>query len=245
MKTVRFILMIYFLGLTVLAVNTAHAQIVPHVLSYQGILKDTSGHPMPGTFDLTFKIWPDSVGGINPLWEETQTSVVVDSNGLFNVLLGSVIEVPDTVFYGNAYLGISIDGTELIPRTWIVSVAYAYNAINADKLDGYDAEDLMGGMEPSGTFIEYHYCTAACTEDLWSNIGVTREITSIKAPSNGTATDIRIDGQTIMRFRTIANFAGNDTWYKHNGAGIIVGGTSTVSIDLSNEGGVTIIGFEY
>ena len=232
----------------VLLISTVSFAQIPSLISFQGILKDSDGQPVEdGTYEVKFRIHDAETDG-EILWESMgEPLLIVTTNGFFKHILGSTNPITGEVFDVTVgletYLGITVEqDPELSPRTRFVSVPYAYNA---DKLDGYDAADLMGGMEPSGTFIEYVFCPSECTQDIWSNVGVTREITSIRASSNGTATDIMIDGQTVMRFRTIANSTGYDTWYKHNGAGIIVGGTSTVSIHHTNDGTVTITGFEY
>jgi hypothetical protein len=124
---------------------------VPELINYQGILTDSGGQPLDGTYDLTFKIYPDTNLATPYLWKEVHLAAEVDQ-GLFNVILGSVLPIPDSVFAGSErYLGIAIDmDPEMTPRMRITSVPWALRAAVADTAlvtagagDGYslDAED--------------------------------------------------------------------------------------------------------
>jgi hypothetical protein len=103
---------------------------IPHLLNYQGVLTDSAGDPVPdGTYQMTFGIYDSATDG-NLLWSETQPNVQV-SDGLYNVLLGSVNPIPADVFCGGAdrWLGMKVGSdAEMTPRQRIVSVAYAYAA---------------------------------------------------------------------------------------------------------------------
>src|SRR5438105_1203991 len=62
---------------------------VPSQTSFQGVLTDGAGNPVPdGTHSLAFELYDVASGG-SPLWTETQAGVPV-SKGTFSVLLGSV-----------------------------------------------------------------------------------------------------------------------------------------------------------
>lgn len=119
---------------------TPEAITVPGLIYYQGRLTDAVGAPKNGTFSMTFRIYNAATGGTK-YWEETQPAVTV-TNGLFNVLLGSVnlldpaTELPDGP---ECYLEIEIEGEVITPRVRIVSSAYALKAGDADKLDGQHA----------------------------------------------------------------------------------------------------------
>ena len=59
----------------------------PKTLSYQGVLTDAQGNPVPdGTVELTCRLYQDASGG-NPLWAETQQVAV--TGGVFSTILGS------------------------------------------------------------------------------------------------------------------------------------------------------------
>ncbi|MEJ2616664.1 MAG: hypothetical protein P8Z35_17035 [Ignavibacteriaceae bacterium] len=99
---------------------------VPHTISYQGLLTDSNGSPVPdGNYKLTFNLSPSPSNTIS-LWEETHESVPV-SNGIFHVILGS-IDILNLPFDRQYYLEISInDGDILRPLTELTSVPYSLN----------------------------------------------------------------------------------------------------------------------
>jgi len=99
---------------------------VPKLITYHGILKDSSGNYLSGTYGMTFKLYDVATGGTE-LWEETHSSVTVAS-GAFNVILGSVTALNQN--FSSAYwLGIEVgsDG-EMEPRVQLTSAGYAYTA---------------------------------------------------------------------------------------------------------------------
>jgi microcystin-dependent protein len=114
-------------GLILVLFSYSFAQ-VPQMINYQGKLTKTNGAPLDTTIQMIFSIYADS-SGLVLKWTETQGSVKIDK-GVFNVLLGSVNLIPDTVFDGNIrYLGVKVGGDpEIIPRKPMVSVPYAYRS---------------------------------------------------------------------------------------------------------------------
>lgn len=114
----------------------AQAGVTPSRLNYQGLLTDANGQPLnTDGILITFRIWshPTSTDPADLKWQEQQTFRVVD--GLFNVILGDIFEINDTVFASsNSFLGIQIDGdVEGFPRTRLVSVGYS---TRVETLDG-------------------------------------------------------------------------------------------------------------
>lgn len=111
---------------------------IPQMINFQGIVTNGAGAPINGPFDIVqFTIWDDSVGG-TAIWSVERTDFAV-TNGLFTVLLGSVVPIPDSVFNGaNRYLGVSLDGgvSEQSPRTRLVAVAYAFRVASVDGATG-------------------------------------------------------------------------------------------------------------
>ncbi len=108
-------------------------RISPRLVNYQGYLTDTLGYPITDpSLSMTFAIF-DAASSGNQKWTETQPSVSV-TKGIFNVLLGSVTPIPDTVFTSstNRWLELSVAGQALTPRTRILSSPYAYTATYAD-----------------------------------------------------------------------------------------------------------------
>jgi len=123
----------------------------PHLVNYQGVLADSTGAALDGAYDLTFRLYEDSLSSTES-WTEEHTGVDVQS-GLFNVVLGYETPlVADEFVDGGQWLGIEVDGQgELRPRLRITSVPYALHATVADTalaipggvLDGHslDAHD--------------------------------------------------------------------------------------------------------
>lgn len=135
-------------GILIFALANQTNAAAPQLINYQGVLADSSGEGLDTTVSMVFTIYDDPSAG-STIWTETQSSVTV-VNGLFNVLLGSVTELVDTVFNDTTrYLGIKV-GTdpEISPRIRLVSVPYAYhsehsdNALHADTADFADTAGL-------------------------------------------------------------------------------------------------------
>lgn len=128
-----------FIIVLLLSSATVYAQI-PRTISYQGVLSDASGNLIPnGNHQLTLKLYTIATGS-TAIYTEVQTVPVV--KGVFNAIIGSVTAIPVTVAFDRAYfLGVSVDGgTELSPRTALVSAPYALRASYADV-----AGSVVGG----------------------------------------------------------------------------------------------------
>ena len=113
---------------------------VPQLINFQGQLLDSAGAPVAdGGHFLKFVIWNDPVAtdALNMKWNST-IQVIDVSGGLFEYQLGSVVPLPDGLFSNDTilYLGIT-EGTnpEMLPRTKLVSVGYAFHALRADTAD--------------------------------------------------------------------------------------------------------------
>lgn len=108
-----------------------NASTSPQTINYQGIISTVAGTLINGNIGLTIRIYPTQSGG-TPLWMETRTGInaVPVTNGLFEILLGSVTPIPSTVWDNpTLYLSIQVEGdsTELLPRKVISAVPYAMN----------------------------------------------------------------------------------------------------------------------
>lgn len=109
----------------------SYAQI-PKVISYQGILTDTSGNVKPdGNYDFTFHLYESSSGG-SAIWTETKTLPV--KKGLFSTNLGNQTAFDDNIKFDQQYwLGIKIGSdAELSPRINITSVGYSISSEYSD-----------------------------------------------------------------------------------------------------------------
>jgi hypothetical protein len=102
-------------------------------IAYQGRLADADGNPITNTVNMEFRLYDVASGGV-PLWEEqwTGSNGVQVSDGLFNVMLGSLTPIPQSVITGHdsLFLGITV-GTddEMTPRVQLGSVPFAVQAL--------------------------------------------------------------------------------------------------------------------
>lgn len=130
-------------------------------IPYQGRLADKNGAPLTQTVNMIFRLYAAVSGGL-PLWEEqwTGASSVQVSDGLFNIMLGSLTPIPPTVITSNSnlFLGITVGtDSEMSPRVQLGSVPFATQAltvldgsITASKL----ASDLLQ-VHSASTVTEY------------------------------------------------------------------------------------------
>ena len=121
----------------------AQADISPW-MSYQGVLRDGSGNPVPdGSYNVTFRIYDVDTGG-TALWSEGQP--LTATGGIINAYLGSVIPLDTLAFDVPYWLAIAIEyGPELTPRTPLTTVPYAAHAGFADTcLEGDDDWQISG-----------------------------------------------------------------------------------------------------
>ncbi|MCK5051231.1 MAG: tail fiber domain-containing protein [Candidatus Cloacimonetes bacterium] len=131
------------------------AQNVPQTIDYQGRLADNSGNYLNSVVTVDFLIYDIETGG-TALWSETQD--VSTANGIFHVLLGSLVTFPPDLFDGaDRWLELIVSSETLSPRTVIASIPYAIKAetaytlqnmgsgsgLDADLLDGQDSSDFM------------------------------------------------------------------------------------------------------
>ena len=137
------------LGLSALSVVgfTTHADAqgsIPEYMPYQGFVSDTSGAPVNGSVNLTFKLYEDLVS-TTPLWEESADNVAVVSGAFATDLGGTTPDLRNYLYSGQArYIGVSVNGgPELSPRTRLGSLPYAFLSYNALRFDGHPVADFV------------------------------------------------------------------------------------------------------
>jgi hypothetical protein len=135
-KLIRIVAVTFLLWTMVCGLWTVYAA-VPHLLNYQGRLTDTSGSPLNGSYNLTFRIYDAETAG-NLLWQETHAGAVIQK-GLFGVLLGSVTNL-DLPFDKPYFLEIKVGNEVMNPRQAITSAGYAIRAKNAESSDKIKAD---------------------------------------------------------------------------------------------------------
>ncbi len=130
-------LLLSFVTVWVVVVGIAAGE-VPQMITYQGLLTDDTGSPVSdGGYSLTFRIYDAETAGAE-LWSETQPTVAV-SGGLFKVHLGSA--TPLTLEFDAPYwLEVQVGAeSPQVPRIALGSVPYGFMAMQADQVDGFDA----------------------------------------------------------------------------------------------------------
>ncbi len=149
-------------AICMLLVLQAHAD-VPMLLNYQGNLTAPDGTPKNGTFTMDFSVYDaETVGNQLPAgspWAETQSVQVV--GGVFNVLLGSVTDIPADLFDGGPsddkgplrFLEVAVGGETLSPRRRIVSAAYAVqpglaHGLPSDAIIIWEGQECPPGFGP-------------------------------------------------------------------------------------------------
>ena len=109
---------------------------VPRVMAYEGYLTEPNGKPIAdGKYNFTFALYTSATDG-TPVWTEEHRGVAV-SGGFVRVLLGkgSVPKPLDIAFDRQYFLGIRIgNDPETSPRLELVTNAYSFRAISADKV---------------------------------------------------------------------------------------------------------------
>ncbi|MCC6962903.1 MAG: tail fiber domain-containing protein [candidate division Zixibacteria bacterium] len=122
----------------------------PGYMSYQGRLTDNGGNPLTGVYDLTFRIYNDSIAG-SIVYEETHSNVAV-TDGLFSVLIGGksfILPFDNNIFVGrDCFLGIQVDADpEIAPRTRLATSPYAFRVATVDSADG---GTVVGALKVAG-----------------------------------------------------------------------------------------------
>jgi len=84
-------------------------------VNYQGLLADSGGNPLDGTYGMTFALYDASTGG-NLMWGPESHAAVPVSEELFSVGLGSQTSggIPTSTWNGDRYLEITVGGETLI-----------------------------------------------------------------------------------------------------------------------------------
>jgi hypothetical protein len=103
-------------------------------ISYQGRLTDAGGTPISGPRNMTFRLYYADTGG-SAAWQETQNNVLV-TNGLFNVALGSVQPLDESIFHIPLWLEVVVAG-ETLPRQPLYGAPYAFSLVPGAVIKGY------------------------------------------------------------------------------------------------------------
>lgn len=141
-------------------------------IPYQGRLANASGQPITDMKPMTFRLWDVGSGG-TPLWTEAWSgpNSVRVSDGLFNVMLGSVTPIPASVVASNAtlWLGITVGAdSEMAPRVQLGTVPYAMQALSVPD-DSISAAKLTDGSVTTGKLVDGSVSAAKLTDGSVTN----------------------------------------------------------------------------
>lgn len=118
-----------FVLLIACLLSSSLAAQIPKLISYQGLLTNSSGQVLTdGSYNITVKIFDAATGG-GELWSEDHT--VSTTNGLFSLALGSNTAL-DLAFDQAYFVSTTINGAELLPRSALTASPYAFKAISTE-----------------------------------------------------------------------------------------------------------------
>ncbi len=120
----------------------------PRTISYQGVLTDAAGTPIPdGQHQIKIALY-DSNTAFTPIFSETL--MVTTSKGIFSIILGSVTPIPAFLDFNRTYyLGTTVEnGSELSPRTAFTAVPYA---IHAEKAESASTASVANALAAGAT----------------------------------------------------------------------------------------------
>src|SRR4030067_340940 len=165
---------------------------VPEQINFQGILADSGGTPLDDTtVSVDFRIYDALVGG-STLWAET-LNVTTDDQGRFSLTLGAVNPIQNSIFNDSTrFLGVKVESDlELVPRTRLVSVAYAHRVSPLNGNKGLEITVDSTLTIPTGKV----------------GVGLSNPLNTLTLPSNGSFTSTGLfpgilmgtsEGQTVQ-----------------------------------------------
>ena len=118
---------------------------IPSLVRFSGKLANLQERADQGPIGVTFALYKEETGGV-PLWIETQ-NVTLDAQGRFTVLLGSVSSggLPPGAFStgGAQWLGMTVDGAPEGTRVMFLSVPYAFESADAERIGGRSPDEFV------------------------------------------------------------------------------------------------------
>jgi hypothetical protein len=112
--------------------------------------------PINGNRDMTFRLYAQPSGG-TALWDEAHTgaNAVPVTNGLFNVLLGSLKPIESTVWDSpDLYLEVQVGNERMTPREQVGRVPYAMAASHALAADSAKQLDAPSGDPAPAVYVD-------------------------------------------------------------------------------------------
>jgi hypothetical protein len=139
-----FLMSILFMNLFIIS---SYAQQTKKI-SLQGFLKDGNGKAVAdGNQEMIFKLYPSKEGGTAE-WEETQTINVF--GGVYSTHLGKTVAL-DNLNWGTKtyFVGVTVQGSELNPRTELTFAPYSLGSPSADVANTVKCSGAVGDIKYS------------------------------------------------------------------------------------------------
>ena len=217
----RILLMLAFVGLFCCGITDAQ---IPRKLNYQGYLTTSTGAPVNTPQTLIVRVYDASSSG-TALFTEIHTPVTV-SNGIFNILLGSVdtnVNPLNLSFSTQYYLGVTV-GTdaEMAPRQPLAASPYAIRAASAEALAtsavvpgtqladaSVTAAKLASNGCAGGQVLQYNGSVWVCATPAASSGGTVTSVTAGTGLTGGTITGSGTIGAdtNVLQRRVVATCA--------------------------------------
>ncbi len=181
--------------LLIVSVTVTSSAQIPRVISYQGILTDTTGNPKPdGPYMITFRLY-DSSASDSEIWLEQKTLQV--KRGLFSTILGDQDPFGDGVKFDRAYwLGLQVESEpELSPRVPLTPVGYSLNSTKSDTAKfAYSTSQqvFVDSARIAGTIPDNTITTDKIIDGTIQRVDVAQDFT---APYSDTASYARVAPQ--------------------------------------------------
>ncbi len=112
---------------------------IPKRLHQEGLLADAQGAPHEGAAQLRFSFYGEAEGGAALWFEEHNLNL---SGGYYSVILGAQTAFGAVLDTDPRFLGVAVDGVELLPRVQLSSVPYALMA-----------ENVVGEISPRSIYV--------------------------------------------------------------------------------------------
>jgi hypothetical protein len=189
------LLIVLLSALSSLAQQTAAAAAnaaVPPLIQFSNIATDDRGNCLSGVVNITFSLYAAQQGG-EPLWNETQNNVQLDSTGHYSVQLGitKASGVPTTLFTsGEArWLGVRIAEQVEQPRVLLLSVPYALKAGDAATIGGLPPSAfVLAAPALNSAALDSNATTQTSAPPAVEDVTTTGGTTNYLPLFNGTAT---------------------------------------------------------
>jgi len=157
---------------------------IPSTLNLHGKLTNNSGSVLSGNYNMTFNIYDVSTGG-SSLWNVTNQTISVDSDGIYHFILTEV----NLTFAEQYYLGITVaSDSEMAPRINLTSTPYSFRTNVTDNLDSennYEMQNLTLGEKITFAFGEIIDNIVDGWIAITGNLNVTGESYFTNASFNG------------------------------------------------------------